>query len=109
MKKTIVLAALALASVAASAAGLSAQVKYDYDRAEDSAVSLSGHRVTTSVKYDFGSFIGAVDGGFVAGQAVVDNNRVNVNGFDVGYSNGVTLGALTLGGRIGFSQLNPGR
>ncbi len=108
MKKTILIAALALASAAASAQGLSGTVKYDYDRFESVVPALSAHRVTTGLKYDFGA-VGAVDGGFVAGQLVAGGSRVNATGFDVGYSNGFSLGPVALTGRVGYSELNAGR
>lgn len=107
MKKTLLALALVATSFAA-AAQVTGTVKYDYDRAEDSAVYGAGHRVTTSLAYGFGSF-GAVDAGYVAGQLVVGGNRVNGNGFDIGYSNGVKLGNVGVNARIGYSELRSGR
>jgi hypothetical protein len=102
MKKLFIVAALALASVAATAGELSASVKYDYDRAEGSPW-LSGHRQVTGLKYNFGA-LGAVDGGLAVSDVVVSSARVNGVGYDVGYSNGFKLGSLGFNGRVGYTH-----
>ena len=107
MKKTLALAILALAAGAASAVEVTGTVKYDYDKLESASPYLAGHRGTASLGFGFGT-AGTVDAGVVTGQAVFGPNRLNTNGFDVGYSNGLKFGNFGIGGRLGFSQLNTG-
>lgn len=103
MKKSLLAAALLSLAGLASAGELSGTVKYDYDKMDGGDASL--HRVTTGLKYDFGT-VGAVDGGFVASQARLGGKSANGQGYEVGYSNGLKVGPVALTGRLSFSQLS---
>lgn len=104
MKKTLLAAVLLSVAGLASAGDLTGTVKYDYDKASGNA-DASLHRVTTGLKYDFGT-VGAVDGGYVAAQARLGGATGNGQGYEIGYSNGVKLGSVALSGRLSFSQLS---
>lgn len=100
MKKTLILATLALASLAASAVEVTGTVKYDYDRFENTPTWLSQHNVVVGAKVGFGA-AGAVDAGFVTNQ-IVTGTRSNQVGYELGYSNGLKIGSLGLSGRIAY-------
>lgn len=108
MKKIVLSAVLALSAVAASAMEVTGAVKYDYDRFEAASGALSSHRATASLAGGFGK-LGTMDVGLVTAQAQVTGDRVNLNGVEVGYSNGTKVGPVELGGRLGFTQYNTGR
>jgi hypothetical protein len=101
MKKTVFGAVLALAAVAASAADLTGFVKYDYDKAE--SVALSNHLGAVGVKAAYGA-AGAVDVA-VLGDRSYTPGRQTQAGYEIGYSNGVKLGAVGLNGRVAFAHL----
>lgn len=104
MKKIFTALALAAAVTAASAVDLSASVKYDYDRGSNTPTWISEHIVTTGLKAGFGVF-GAADVGFVATQ-LVTGTRTDQTGYDLGYSNGFSLGPVALSGRIGYRHID---
>ena len=102
MKKTLVLAALALASVAASA-GVTGTVSYDYDRANNGQGLRAQHEALVGASY--ATKLGTVDAGVIA-------RRVNTGvyddalGFELGYSNGLKLGPVAVTGRAAYGRVN---
>lgn len=101
MKKFITALTLVAAAATASAGDLTGIVKYDYDRVEH-APFASLHQAKFGLAY--AGQHGAVDGSLVAAQQV-GAGRVNGTGFELGYSNGLTIGKLGLTGRVGFTQV----
>lgn len=104
MKKILAMAALAVAAVSANAAGLTGFATYDYDRANAGQGSWkSQHEVKTGVA--LGTQFGTVDAA-VVGRQLVTNVRDDNLGFEVGYSNGLKLGTVSLTGRAAYGQIN---
>lgn len=104
MLKGILIAAALLIAGTASAGDLSTVVKYDYDRAQNLPVWASTHTGSAGLKYDIGGSIGAVDASAV-GEELVSGTRSNTIGYEVGYSNGLSIGPVGLSGRVGYRQL----
>lgn len=103
MKKTIVLAALLLASAASFAQQITGFVKYDYDRATGSPW-VSAHRTLVGGAYKLPENFGSVD---VAGAVseLVTNVVQTGYGAEIGYSNGVKVDIVTLTGRVAYQAV----
>jgi len=104
MKKLAIMAALVVSSMAASAVEYSAFTKYDYDRLSDHH-SVSAHRAVVGLKADFNKW-GALDAGVAHGRVSAFGHSENGNGYDIGYSNGVSIGKLGLSARVGASKFD---
>lgn len=100
MKKTFVLAALALA-VSAASAGVTGFATYDYGRAEGSPYSA---RHEGQVGLKLGTAFGTFDLAAV-GQEAVTRVRADSYGVEAGYSAAVRLGSVALTGRAGLGQV----
>ena len=103
MKKLAIMAILATAALAASAADISAVVKYDYDNASNAGTTVAANRSVVGLKYTLDGQLGAVDAGLANSRISLGNTTVNGVGYDVGYSNGVKLGAVGVNGRVGYT------
>lgn len=102
MKKIFTLAALALAATLASA-GTVGFTTYDYDRYTGSGPWNSQHEVQVGVATT--TKLGTFDGSVVVGQ-LVTSVRDDTLGFELGYSNGIKLGAVALKGRVSYGVKN---
>ena len=103
MKKTFIAAVLALATLTATA-GVTGSIAYDYDRSTGNGWSAA-HTATTGLKFGLPGALGAVDVNAV-GRQLVTNVRNNVLGYEVGYSNGLTIGAVSLTGRVAYRSIS---
>jgi opacity protein-like surface antigen len=103
LKKTF--ATLALLAIATTAsAGVTAFTTYDYDRAnEGQGAWKSQHEAHVGAA--LGTKFGTVDAA-VVGRQLVTNKRDDNLGFELGYSNGLKLGAVGLTGRVAYGQIN---
>jgi predicted porin len=104
MKNLAIIAILATVAGMASADEISAFVKNDYDTAAHTSTSVD--RAVVGAKYNFGGNLGAVDGGVALANVHVNSVSDNAVGYDIGYSNGVTVGPVALTGRIGYTHSN---
>lgn len=103
MKKSLIAAALAAASFAASA-GVTGFVSYDYDRdLEKNKPWFSQHETIVGAK--LGTSLGTVDGGIVVRQLVTGVRDDNL-GFELGYTNGLKLGPVGVTGRVAYGRVN---
>ncbi len=102
MKKTIFAAVLALTAVAATAQ-TTAFATYDYDRANKGQGWKSQHEAAVGVQLptSIGTFEAAV-----LGRQLVTRVRDDNAGFELGYTNGIKLGAVNVDGRITYGRLN---
>jgi hypothetical protein len=104
MKKIFALAALTLAVSAASAAGLSAFGTYDYDRANKNATGWnSQHEAHEGIALS--TVLGTVDASLAERELVTSTRDKNL-GFELGYSNGLSLGPVALVGRASYGREN---
>lgn len=99
MKKLITAVALA-ASAAYATAGVSVFGTYDYDRVNSSGSYTEAH-VGAALATKLGTFDAAVVGARINAGAYDD-----ALGFEVGYTNGLKLGAVSVKGRVGYGRLN---
>jgi len=101
MKKLIALTALALAATA-SYAGTSAFVTYDYDRANG---DQGGSQQEVAVGVAVATVVGTLDGALL-GKRHSFGQRDDGLGFEVGYSNGLTVMGVDLTGRAAYGRIN---
>lgn len=104
MKKSLIAAALAVASFAATA-GVTGFVSYDYDRdLEKNKPWLSQHEAVVGAA--LGTKFGTVDGGLVVKQ-LVTGVRDDALGFELGYTTpAVKLGPVAVAVRAGLGRVN---
>ena len=102
MKKTILTISLILAAVASQAAALTVFSGGDYERSISGKSSEYDGRVGASLGTSYGSF----DAALLGRELVSSKNRDNNVGFEVGYSNGMKLGPVSLTGRAAFGRIN---
>lgn len=100
LKKSLIAAAF-LATTSAFAQ-TTAFTTYDYDR-KDGGSFFSQHELHMGLAQT--TSIGTFDGALV-GRQLVTSGRDDNFGFELGYSNGVKLGKVTVTGRLGFGQIN---
>ena len=103
LKKTFIAAALALATLTATAAGpgLTVFSTYDYDKAEAAKWS-SDHTLKAGLKLK--TSLGTFDAAAVGAQRVT-NKRADSYGAEVGYSLGVDLKGLVITGRAAYGEV----
>lgn len=102
MKKSLIALVVATTAFAANAQ-VTGIVKYDYDRGSRSTDNISVHQSKIGVQYSIGAF-GVVDASAVVRQDAASVRSTNP-GFDLGYSNGVTLGLVNVAGRLGYTRV----
>jgi hypothetical protein len=100
MKKTF--AALALVALATSAsATVTGFTTYDYDNANGSSAYQQEVQVGVALGTKLGTFDGAVTGRRATAAAADDQG-----GFELGYTNGLKLGAVSVKGRGAYGRFN---
>jgi hypothetical protein len=102
MKKTL-LAATLLAATSAFA-GVTGFTSYDYDNANDGQ-GAARYQQEVHVGAALGTKLGTFDGA-VVGRRATAGAADDQGGFELGYSNGLKLGAVSVTGRAAYGRLN---
>lgn len=102
MKKSLI--AVTLLAATSAFAGITATTSYDYDNVNSSKNKLTAqHEGTLGLAY--GTKFGTVDAAVTGRRLDTANNDYNL-GFEVGYTNGIKLGAVNLKGRAAYGRFN---
>lgn len=102
MKKTALAAALAIAATTASAGTAFITADHVYD---DAATRTRSTVTEVATGAAFGTKVGTVDGAIVARRTSTTRTDEAL-GFEVGYSNGLKVGQVTVKGRAAYGRLN---
>ncbi len=101
MKKFALAAALAIAATTASA-GVTVFGTYDYDNATGGALkTYTEAHVGAALDTKLGTFDASL-----VGARIKSATKDDALGFEVGYTNGLKLGAVSLKGRAAYGRLN---
>ena len=103
MKKLVVTAVFSACAFSASAAGLKVMSSLDYDSANAGQFFRSQYELSAGVATM--TRFGQVDGLLVSRQ-LNSVGRDEALGFEVGYSNGLKVGKVSLNGRAAYGRLN---
>lgn len=98
--KKLALAAVLAAAVSTASAGVTVFGTYDYDRVNSSG-SYTEANIGAALNTKLGTFDASIVGARINAGAYDD-----ALGFEVGYTNGLKLGAVGLKGRVGYGRLN---
>ena len=103
MKKILASLSLAIAASTALAAGPVVGLQYDFDRANGDGFKGT-HEAKVSIAQD--TKLGTFDAGLLGVRFRGSNTDDDANGYELGYSNGISYRQYGIKGRVAYGRLN---